>query len=89
MGKVPESTVSISVSIVLYSDGGFFTVYHIICENALFLTCERYLFLLESSTSPESHRLSHPMAPPLVFDFLGIVFAAILYGKLSNNIRFR
>ena len=26
-------------------------------------------------------------APPLVFNFLGIVFTAILYGKLSDNIQ--
>ena len=44
-----------------------------------------YLFLLESS------RNSHlPMAPPpLVFHFIGTVFTAVLYGKLSNNIRLR
>jgi hypothetical protein len=27
--------------------------------------------------------------PPLVFRFIGAVFTATLYGKLSNNIRFR
>ena len=61
--------------------------YHGICENLHFPACE-ILYIFPPGFLHQFPR-SPMAAPPVVFPFIGIVFTAILYGKLSNNIQFR